>query len=230
MNALVRPFRSRLAAWKRPAAILSLSFAFTTLAAQAQSLGYEVPPEFSSRRWPTPLLSGQRYGKTLRLLPLLNGGPLIGDFSTVSVTEGFAKRFEVGYTSEVHAGGSYGATSALWNSGIDIVHGKAVLLPENSFGSKWIPSVAVGGNLPLQRSDWLAYQRSCGLAAGHEPAGTEDRQRRRLRGGQQDHYADQQKVPVLLTAGLRGTNASLWGLGGNAPASKARSSARRPSL
>ncbi len=197
---------------------LLVALSFTAPAAQAQSLGYEGPTGvFVTPLAYTSASPANGLGKPSVSYHFLAGGPLVGDFSTVSVTEGFAKRFEVGYTSEVHAGGSYGATSALWDSGIDLVHGKAVLIPENSFGSKWVPSVAVGG---IYRFNDQIGPHINDLAASL--LDTNPLEQKTANG---DVYVVasktitqiSKKVPVLLTAGLRGTNASLWGLGGNAP-------------
>ncbi len=128
---------------------------------------------------------------------------MIGDFSTVSITEGFAKRFEAGYTSEIHAGAD---PAGLWASDFSIVHAKGTIVSENAGKTKWVPAIAVGGIFRTNDND--AFD---GVAGQTTKNG--------------DIYVVatkivtqiSKKVPVLLNAGLRGTNASLWGLGGNAP-------------
>jgi hypothetical protein len=72
--------------------------------AQAQSLGYEGPTGV----FVTPLAStaaspAHGAGHPVIAYHLLAGGPVIGTWNTVSITEGFAKRFEFGYTREDHA-------------------------------------------------------------------------------------------------------------------------------
>lgn len=185
-------------------------------AARAQNLGYEGPTGvFVTPLAYTSASPANGLGKPSVSYHFLAGGPVIGDFSTVSITEGFAKRFEVGYTSEIHAGADpYG----LWKNDFSIVHGKAILVPENAAKTNWVPSIAIGG---LYRfNDHNAYDGATALQTGSTAQGTHNG----------DIYAVatktvtqiSKKVPVLLSAGIRGTNASLWGLGGNAPDFTAR--------
>src|ERR1035441_4314255 len=140
MNTLASSFRSYAASMKWVAPALLLSFTAFATTAQAQSLGYEGPTGI----FVTPLASvadspANGLGKPAVAYHFLAGGPVIGDFSTVSTTVGFAKRFEMGYTSEIHGGGS-DALSPLWNSDFSIVHGKA-----NILSSKTIGAISVGG-------------------------------------------------------------------------------------
>src|SRR5271166_6777072 len=76
--------------------------------------------------------------------PYLNAGSVIGDFHEASVTVGFLKRFELGYTHEFHAQGDNAGLSPLWQNGFEIFHGKAILIPENLHQENWIPAVSVG--------------------------------------------------------------------------------------
>jgi hypothetical protein len=83
--------------------ILLFVLPFATHAAQAQSLGYEGPTGV----FVTPLAStsaspAKGLGQPSVAYHFLAAGPIVGDFSTVSITEGFAKRFEFGYTHEIH--------------------------------------------------------------------------------------------------------------------------------
>lgn len=207
MSTQARFFCFRRAAWMRSAAILSLGFAVATLAARAQSLGYEgstgvfVTPLAYTSASPTKGL-----GKPSVSYHFLDAGPVIGAYSTISVTEGFAKRFEVGYTGEVHAAGSTAGLSPLWSGGFSLAHGKATLVPENFGKNKWVPAVAVGGIVRMNDENVTDGSAGQGSTNG-------------------DIYivatkivTQTKKVPLLLSAGWRGTDASLWGLGGNAPA------------
>ena len=74
----------------------------------------------------------------------LNAGSVIGDFHEASITVGFLKRFEMGYTHEFHTQGDDKGLSPLWQNGFEIFHGKAMLIPENLHGKKWIPTISVG--------------------------------------------------------------------------------------
>ena len=206
MKTFVNAFRISAANWKwvAPALLLSL-FVFATTA-QAQSLGYEGPTGI----FVTPLAStaaspAKGAGHPVIAYHLLAGGPVIGTWNTVSITEGFAKRFEVGYTREDHAAGSTAGLSPLWTDGLNIFHGKANIVPENANKTKWVPAISVGGIVRTNDSN---------VGDGTN--------------GQTKTNADiyfvatkvitqiSKQVPVLLNFGVRGSNASLWGLGGNA--------------
>jgi hypothetical protein len=206
---------------------------FAAAATQAQSLGYEGPTGvFVTPIAYTSASPANGLGKPSVSFHFLAGGPVIGDFSTVSTTVGFAKRVEFGYTSEIHAGGAtlyFPGTagivtaagvpgSSLFASDLNIVHAKATIVAENAGKTKWVPAIAVGTIFRFNDHDVFNGPANGG-------AGTN---------GYSSHNADvyvvatkvvtqfTRKVPWLLSAGVRGTNASLWGLGGNAPDFTAR--------
>lgn len=82
--------------------------------AHAQSLGYEGPTGV----FVTPLAStaaspAHGFGAPVISYHVLAGGPVLGDFNTVSITEGLAKRIEFGYTREDHSAGSSASLSPL---------------------------------------------------------------------------------------------------------------------
>jgi hypothetical protein len=213
MKSLLRTYHAvpvRLK-WFAPAFLL-LSLGFAAHTAQAQSLGYEGPTGV----FVTPLAStaaspAHGAGHPVIAYHLLAGGPVIGTWNTVSITEGFAKRIEVGYTREDHAAGNTAGLSPLWTDGFNIFHGKVNLVPENAGKTKWVPAISVGG---------IARTNDSNVGNGSN--------------GQTKTNGDiyvvgtkvitqfSKKVPVLLNAGVRGTNSSLWGLGGNAPDFSAR--------
>src|ERR1035441_5284020 len=100
---------------------LALALSLVSPLAQAQSLAYEGPTGI----FVTPLAStasspAHGAGHPVIAYHVLDGGPVIGTFNTVSFTEGFAKRFEAGYTREDHAAGSTPAFSPLWTDGFNI--------------------------------------------------------------------------------------------------------------
>lgn len=185
---------------------LAALLAFCSLPLEAQSLGYEGPTGV----FVTPLAyvaasPAKGLGKPVVGYHFLAGGPVIGDFSTVNITEGYAGRTEFGYTSEIHAAGSNASLSPLWAEDFSIVHGKAILLPENYGKHHAVPAISVGGILRFNDHD--VYNGTNGQTTKNG-----------------DLYivatktiTETKKVPILLSAGLRGTNAELWGLGGNAP-------------
>ena len=212
MRAFAPSFHSPELKSLRATLILILVLPFAARTAQAQSLGYEGPTGV----FVTPLAStaaspAKGAGHPVIAYHLLAGGPVIGTWNTVSITEGFAKRFEAGYTREDHAAGNTAGLSPLWTDGLNIFHGKANIVPENAGKTKWVPAISVGG---------IARANDSNVGNGSN--------------GQTKTNADiyavatkvvtqfSKKVPVLINAGVRGTDASLWGIGGNAPAYSAR--------
>lgn len=191
-------------------ALLVMSL-FTARAVSAQNLGYEGPTGiFVTPLAATAASPANGFGKPVIAYHTLASGPVIGTFSTVSITEGFAKRFEVGYTHEDHVAGDDASLSGLWYNGLNIFHGKAVVVPENAGKTKWVPGIAIGGI--ARTNDNYVYDGKNGQSKTNG-----------------DIYlvatkvvTQTGKVPLVLNAGVRGTNASLWGLGGNAPDFTAR--------
>ena len=99
----------------------------------------------------------------------INSSKVIGNIETVSITESFASRAEVGYTRSIHQFGDSGSGtkvmanavlgstspatavpvtpnfSQLWHfSGMNVFHGKVVIFNDGQFG-KAMPGVAIGG-------------------------------------------------------------------------------------
>ena len=213
MKSLLRTYHAvpvRLK-WFAPAFLL-LSLGFAARTAQAQSLGYEGPTGV----FVTPLAStaaspAHGAGHPVIAYHVLAGGPVIGTWNTVSITEGFAKRIEVGYTREDHAAGNTAGLSPLWTDGFNIFHGKVNLVPENAGKTKWVPAISVGGIVRTNDSN-----------VGDGSNGQTKTNGDIYVVGTKVITQFSKKVPVLLNAGVRGTNSSLWGLGGNAPDFSAR--------
>jgi hypothetical protein len=147
----------------------------------------------------------------------LDLGPVIGDFHEASLELGIGKRIEIGYTHDFHTFGSNPDLSPLWQNGFDVFNGKVNLVSENAGKTKWVPALSVGF---VARPD----VRNVGNFIeqyGNNPATI---------GGKADGdiYGVASKViptkpvPILVSAGVRGTNAELWGLAGNAPNWQAR--------
>lgn len=146
-----------------------------------------------------------------------NAGPIIGDFHEASITVGIGKRLEFGYTHEFHAFGNDQNLSYLWQNGLEIFHGKFNLIPENYKKAKAIPAVSVGFKA-------RANVRNVGNFEEAAEAGMNPMSNGKTNG---DIYVVASKVvptkiPIVLNFGVRGTNAMLWGMGGNAPNWQAR--------
>jgi len=206
----------------------SWSLAISALAVIVLSLSWAVPLHAQALGWEgetgvfvTPL-AYTASSATQKIHPVvayhfLNAGPVIGDFHEVSTEVGIGKRFEFGYTHEFHTFGGNADLSPLWQNGFDIFNGKVNLLPENYGKTKWVPAISVGfiarpnvrnvGNFAEQ------YGNNSATVGGKADA---------------DFYVVATKVvpvkhlPILLSGGVRGTNAELWGMGGNAPNWQAR--------
>jgi hypothetical protein len=193
-----------------PALFLALCFAATT--AQAQ-LGFEGPTGI----YVTPLAytaasPSHSLGRPTIAYHFLALGSVVGDYNTFSVTEGFGKRFELGYTSVTHAGKSYVGSDGdildqdATNHDFSIINGKATVINENSFKTKWVPAIAVGGIFRFN---------------DHNLFNSDGRQNTRNGDiyvvGSKTITQISKHVPVLFSAGLRGTDAALWGFAGNAP-------------
>jgi len=143
-------------------------------------------------------------GKPLVAFHYLDGGGVLGDFFEVSGTVGAFGRTEFGYTRPLHTQGGNPTFSPLWNNGFNIVNGKVNLLPENAGGNNAIPAISVGF---IARSQ---VRNVGGAIQGKDTTNA-------------DVYVVATKIipnkvlPIILNAGVRGTNAELWGMGGNAP-------------
>jgi hypothetical protein len=206
------------------APVLLFTLLFAIHAANAQSLGWEGPTGV----FVTPLAStaaspANGAGKAVVAFHFLNGGPVIGNFSTLSVTECVAGRLEFGYTGEFHGGGSDHVNavnlSPLWTGEINILHAKVNLIPENAGKTKWVPAISVGAigrftdNNVGDGVNSGALHSALSITSGVQSTKNADF----YLVGTKVVTQITKKVPWLFSAGLRGTNASLWGLGGNAP-------------
>jgi hypothetical protein len=137
----------------------------------------------------------------------LNAGPVLGNFHTISVTEGVGGRVEFGYTRDLHQQGNTAGLSPLWDSGFNLVHAKALLVKENAGKNAWLPAISAGFVARTQD------RNVSGLLATPNKSYTNA-----------DFYAVASKtitqtkpVPIVLNLGYKATNASVYGLAGNAP-------------
>ena len=199
------------AASRLAVAILLFALVFAAHSSGAQSLGYEGPTGvFVTPLAATASSPAHGAGHPVISYHVLAGGPVIGTFTTVSFTEGFAKRFEIGYTREDHAAGDTAGLSQDWTDGLNIFHAKAVVVPENAGKTKWVPGIAIGG---------IARTNDSNVGDG---ANGQTKTNGNIYVVATKIVTQTKKVPLVLNAGVRGTNASLWGLGGNAPDWEAR--------
>ena len=186
-------------------------FFLAAIAASAQSLNWEG----QTGVFVTPLAytassPANNFGKPTVAYHFLNAGDVLGNFHTVSVTEGLLKRIEFGYTRTFHQEGGTAGLSQLWDGGFNIVHAKANLLPEDLGKNHWVPAISAGF---VART---SVHHVSGVLANKDYNNA-------------DFYAvasktvtQTKKVPIVLNLGFKATNASVFGLAGNAPGYKGR--------
>jgi len=187
--------------------VLAAGAAFFTGWAQAQNLNWEGQTGvFITPLAYTPASPAKGIGRPVVAYHFLNAGPVLGNFHTASATIGLAKRVEFGYTRTFHQAGGTAALSPLWKGGFNIVHGKVNVVPENAGKNNWVPAISAGFVARTQ------VRHVSGTLANKDY-------------GNADFYAVASKtiaqtkaVPVVLSLGYKATNASVFGLAGNAPA------------
>ncbi len=133
----------------------------------------------------------------------INTPDVIGDIHTFSIAEGFANRAEVGYTRSVHQNGNSPLFSSLWHyAGMNIFSGKVVAI-KDGWGSPLTPGLAAG--VVVRTGDHFVSGALDGTSYTNE-----------------DVYAVATKtwlhkpVPFLANFGWKATNASIYGIGGQA--------------
>jgi hypothetical protein len=149
-------------------------------------------------------------GKPIVAYHYLDAGDVLGGFHTASVTVGLLSRVEVGYTRAFHQDGDTPGLSPLWKGGFNIVHAKVNVVPENAAKQKWLPAVSAG---LVERTQ---VNNVSGVLAGKTYHNA-------------DYYLVATKtvtqvkgLPLVFNLGYKATNASVFGLAGNAPAYQGR--------
>jgi hypothetical protein len=157
-----------------------------------------------------PSSPGQLNGPTLAY-HAVTAGPVAGDYFNVSVEEGFGNWLEFGYTRNSHSDGGDPTLSPLFNfAGMNIFNVKAKVVPENFHKHSWIPAVAIGG--VVRTNDPYVSQ-----TFAHKNATNGD-----IFGVATKLIVVGKTLPLLLSGGVRGTNAEVYGYGGNATNWQAR--------
>jgi len=171
--------------------------------ASAQSLNWEGQDGV----FITPLAYSVPTGAAPLSLPVvsyhfLDAGPVLGSFHQISISMGALNRFEFGYTRSLHQDGDTPNLSNLWSGGFNVFHAKANLVRERR---SLVPALSVGFVVRT------GVQNVGGVIQGKTT-------------NNQDFYVVAtktftgiRKLPVVLNAGVKATNASLLGLAGNAP-------------
>jgi hypothetical protein len=140
----------------------------------------------------------------------LNAGKVLGNFHQASLTFGALSRTEFGYTRDLHSQGNTSGLSNLWGNGFNSFHGKVNVLSENYAKQKWLPAISLGFVARSQVRNvggWIDNKRTNN--ADFYVVATKT-------------VTQVKRLPIVLNAGFKATNASVLGLAGNAPAYKGR--------
>jgi len=194
---------------------LALGLLFTVAADVRPALGQSLNWEGQTGVFVTPLAytaasSKDGLGKPIVAFHFLNGGKVLGNFYTSSLTVGALGRTEFGYTRDFHSQGSTTGLSNLWGNGFNSFHGKFSVLPENVAKQKWVPAISVGfvGRSQVYNvGGWIQGRRTNNADLYVVATKT---------------ITQTKKLPIVLNAGYKVTNASVLGLAGNAPAYRGR--------
>ena len=154
--------------------------------------------------------SKKSLGKPIVAFHFLNGGKVLGNFYQASLTVGALGRTEFGYTRDLHSQGSTSGLSNLWGNGFNSFHGKVNVVPENYAKQKWLPAISAGFVARSQVYNvggWINGRRTNN--ADFYVVATKT-------------VTQIPKLPLVLNAGYKETNASVLGLAGNAPAYQGR--------
>ena len=150
------------------------------------------------------------FGRPQISFHFLNTGPVVGNNIQASATVGFFKRFEFGYTRSIKELGSTPGLSPLFDGGFNIIHGKVNFLPENFGKHNYVPALTFGFVARTQ------VRHVGGIINNKDTANG-------------DIYlvatkviSQVKKLPLLLNFGVKATNASIFGIAGNAAAWQGR--------
>ena len=139
----------------------------------------------------------------------VNASKVIGNISTFNIAEGFGNRAELGYTRSVHQEGNSPMFSQLWHfAGMNIVSGKVVAIRDGQ-GSPITPGLAAG--FVVRTGDKFVTGALDQSFTGNLKSYTNE-----------DLYAVVTKTwlhapfPFLANLGWKATNASIFGIGGQA--------------
>ena len=152
----------------------------------------------------------KKLGKPVIAYHYLNGGKVLGDFHQASLTVGALGRTEFGYNRDLHSQGGTAGLSSLWGNGFNSFHGKLNFVPEDFAKQKWLPAISAGFVARTQVYNvggWIEGKRTNN--ADFYVVATKT-------------ITETKKLPIVLSAGYKATNASVLGLAGNAPAYRGR--------
>jgi len=134
----------------------------------------------------------------------MNAGPVLGNEFQASITVGFLKIGEIGFTRAFNAEGS-APPSPVFANGYNISHIKFRLVPENVRKAKYVPAIAAGAVVRTQvRRVTEVPERENTTCTDFDLVATKT-------------VNELQGLPILLSLGVKLTNSSLMGIAANSP-------------
>jgi hypothetical protein len=155
-------------------------------------------------------------GKPEVAFHFLSAGNVLGNEYQFSVTEGICKHFEVGFTQSFNQAGDTAGLSQLFTGDYSTIHGKLTFLPENAFKTKWVPAIAVGavGRFGDRRVDANATSLANGVLGLNPLTPAQNNGDFYIVGTKT--VTQLKALPILLNFGEKVTNASIFGIAGDA--------------
>jgi hypothetical protein len=133
----------------------------------------------------------------------LKGGNVLGNDFQVSITTGFLKIAEGGFTRTFNVMGN-DELAPLFANGFNAAHIKFRLMPENAWHTSFVPAVAAGAIVRTQvRRATEVTERENTTASDFFLVGTKT--------------VANLKVPIVVNLGVKLTNASILGIAANSP-------------
>ena len=185
----------------RPVVAAALFFLLVPLAAaqlnwEGQTGGLITPFAYTSS-------SSMGLGRPQLALHYLNGGQVLGNDFQVSITAGFLKIAEGGFTRTFNVLGN-DEQARLFANGFNAAHIKFRVMPENAWHTSFIPALAAGAIVRTQvRRVTEVTERENTTATDFFLVGTKT--------------IANTRVPIVLNLGVKLTNASIFGIAANSP-------------
>ncbi len=152
----------------------------------------------------TSASSARGFGHPEVAFHYMNAGQVLGNEFQASITIGFLKIGEIGFTRAFNAQGS-AQLSPVFANGFNISHIKFRLVPENLHRTKFIPAIAAGAVVRTQvRRVTEVLERENTTCTDFDLVATKT-------------INELHGLPILLNLGLKLTNSSMMGIAANSP-------------
>ena len=180
---------------------LALMSLLTTVAAaqlnwEGQTGGLITPFAYTSS-------SSMGFGRPQLALHYMNGGAVLGNDFQISITAGFLKIVEGGFTRTFNVLGN-DELAPLFANGFNAAHIKFRVMPENAWHTRFVPALAAGAIVRTQvRRVTEVTERENTTATDFFLVGTKT--------------IANTRVPIVLNLGAKLTNASIFGIAANSP-------------